>query len=104
MERQRGPCVGALGVEAYAGVIAHIEKVHAKVADLSFRWCDQWCAGARRHDAIAAGTYRAVRGVGSVAGNAVAEILPLATLGLGNEPMARRWPEPRPSCTQRCPG
>jgi pimeloyl-ACP methyl ester carboxylesterase len=88
MERSEVRALGRLGVEAYAGVIAHIEKVHAKVADLSFRLVPTSGAPAHAaHDAIAAGTYRAVRGVGSVAGNAVAEILPLATLGLGNEPM-----------------
>jgi len=32
MERSEVRALGRLGVEAYAGVIAHIEKVHAKVA------------------------------------------------------------------------
>ncbi|HXY44374.1 MAG TPA: hypothetical protein VEH29_09305 [Acidimicrobiales bacterium] len=79
MKPQELRALGRLGVQAYCGTVSHIEKAHLGLASLSFGAVPAAGAPLRSaHDAIAHSAYRAVRGLGALAGSALAEILPAA--------------------------
>jgi pimeloyl-ACP methyl ester carboxylesterase len=78
---------GRLGVEVYAGTVAHIEKAHKRVASRVFRMVPAGGEPVQAvHDVVARLAYRTVRGVGAAVGNAVSEILPAAGVGSPERP------------------
>lgn len=88
MKPQEAHAFGRLGVQAYTGVVSHIEKAHIRVASLSFKSVPVGGAPLQAvHDTIARIAYRAVRGIGTVTGSAVTRILPLASVESGELPM-----------------
>ncbi|MGA8680909.1 MAG: hypothetical protein WB592_10550 [Acidimicrobiales bacterium] len=79
--------LGRLGVQAFSGTVSHIEKAHIGLASLSFKAAPAGGVPLRAaHDVIARSTYRAVRGLGKLAGSAVAEMAP-STAGSTHPPL-----------------
>jgi pimeloyl-ACP methyl ester carboxylesterase len=87
MKAQEARAVTHLGVQAYAGAVSHIEKAHIRLASLSYRHVPIGGALQAVHDSIARTAYRAVREAGTVAGTAVAGLLPVASAGLDQRPI-----------------
>jgi pimeloyl-ACP methyl ester carboxylesterase len=87
MQPQEVRAVGRLGVHAYAGAVSHIEKAHCALASLSFKSIPAAAPLQPVHDAVARTAYRAVRGIGSLAGTGASEALALAATGPGHKAM-----------------